>query len=328
MYWDINKSLSYNALFNFIIGNRGGGKSYGAKKFVINRFLKNKEQFVYIRRYKQELKKIKQFFNDVSNEFPETEFKVKGNTLLINNEIAGYAIPLSTSKIEKSTPFPDVTTIIFDEFILDKGTYRYLQDEITCFLDCYETIARSRDNVRCYFLANAISMTNPYFLYFNVKLPFGKTIQCKNDILIELVQNSEFIENKKKTRFAKIIQNTDYANYSIENTFLRDDYTFVEKKTGKCNFYFALKFNGVIYGVWINYQIGKIYVSYDYDINSINIFAITKDDHEPNTLMLESLRTTRLFKTFLNNYRLGNVYCENINIKNTLYDIIKLAGIR
>ena len=59
MYWDINKSLSYNALFNFIVGNRGAGKTYGSKKYVINRFLKYGEQFVYIRRFKDELKKIK-----------------------------------------------------------------------------------------------------------------------------------------------------------------------------------------------------------------------------------------------------------------------------
>lgn len=57
MYWDINKSLSYNALFNFIIGARGVGKSYGAKKLAIQNFLKKGKQFVYVRRYKEELKK-------------------------------------------------------------------------------------------------------------------------------------------------------------------------------------------------------------------------------------------------------------------------------
>ena len=60
MFWDINKSVSRNCLFNFIVGNRGAGKTYGAKKYVINRFLKTGEQFVYIRRYKEELKKIKE----------------------------------------------------------------------------------------------------------------------------------------------------------------------------------------------------------------------------------------------------------------------------
>ena len=51
MFYDYNKVLSYNAMFNFIIGERGVGKTFGAKKFCINRFLKYGEQFVYIRRY-------------------------------------------------------------------------------------------------------------------------------------------------------------------------------------------------------------------------------------------------------------------------------------
>ena len=40
MYYNYNKIRSYNALFNFIISNRGGGKSYGAKEMVIKNFLK------------------------------------------------------------------------------------------------------------------------------------------------------------------------------------------------------------------------------------------------------------------------------------------------
>ena len=32
MYYDYNKVLSYNAFFNFIIGERGVGKTYGWKK--------------------------------------------------------------------------------------------------------------------------------------------------------------------------------------------------------------------------------------------------------------------------------------------------------
>ena len=35
IFWDIGRTLTYNALFNFIVGNRGGGKSYGAKKGVL-----------------------------------------------------------------------------------------------------------------------------------------------------------------------------------------------------------------------------------------------------------------------------------------------------
>ena len=62
MYYDYDKISSYNATFNMIITNRGFGKTYGAKKRAINKFLKKGEQFIYVRRYKSELKKVKDKF--------------------------------------------------------------------------------------------------------------------------------------------------------------------------------------------------------------------------------------------------------------------------
>ena len=47
----------------------------------------------------------------------------------------------TTASILKSDAFPDVKLIIFDEFIIDnRGTYHYLKDEVTKFLDLYETV--------------------------------------------------------------------------------------------------------------------------------------------------------------------------------------------
>ena len=126
VFYDGYKTLTYNALFNFIIGNRGSGKTYWAKRWAINDFIKKGEQFIYLRRYKTELRTIKNFFADISEEFPGVDFTVKGNDLLIDGEKAGEAMALSTSKIMKSNSYPKVTKIIFDEFIIDKGVYSYL----------------------------------------------------------------------------------------------------------------------------------------------------------------------------------------------------------
>ena len=83
MYYDYNKILSYNAFINILIGERGVGKTYGASKMVINKFLKKGEQFAYIRRYKPELKKaVPQFFEALqnNNEFQGHNFSTKSNT--------------------------------------------------------------------------------------------------------------------------------------------------------------------------------------------------------------------------------------------------------
>ena len=82
-YYDYDKISSYNATFNMIITNRGFGKTYGAKKRAINKFLKKGEQFIYVRRYKSELKKVKdKFFEKIKKEFEGHKFEIKGFTVV------------------------------------------------------------------------------------------------------------------------------------------------------------------------------------------------------------------------------------------------------
>lgn len=327
MYWNINEPLTYNALYNFIVGNRGSGKSYGTKEFCIKRFLKNKEQFVYVRRFKTELKKLNTFFNDIHEAFDGVKFDVKGKTFWINDELAGYAIALSTAKVEKSNAYPQVKTIMFDEFILDRGFHKYIPDEVTSFLELYETIARMREGVRVIFLANAISWTNPYFLYFNVQPPVkGKTIWCKNDLLVQLVADSEFIANKKKTRFAKVIAGTEYANYSIDNIMLRDSNTFVTAapKTGK--YLFTIKSGGKFYGVWFAIDCSILFISEKFDPSCKLIYVTIMDDHTPNTMLLKSIAKSENMKTLEKSFKRGLVYFDSIKTKNIIMETLKYLG--
>lgn len=322
MWYNINNTRSRNCLFNFVIGNRGGGKTYGFKEWAIKDFLKSSRQFIYVRRYRQEFKKISTFFDDIKGAFPEQKFEVKGLSFLIDGKTAGFALALSTAKVQKSTSFPKVNKICFDEFILDKGVYHYLPDEVTAFLELYETIARMRD-VPVFFLSNAITVTNPYFMYFDVGLPYGKKVSCKDDILIELVQDAEYIETKSQTRFAKIVEGTQYGNYAIENQFLRDNKNFVQKKTPGSEYYFTFLYNGDQYGVWVDYTAGVMTVSENVDPSCLRKFALTTDDHRPNTLFLKNRYQQPHFKNFVDQYKLGNVRFESINIKNICYQIIK-----
>ena len=45
IFWDMRRTMSYNRFLNFIVGNRGGGKTYGFKKMAIERFMNGKGQF-------------------------------------------------------------------------------------------------------------------------------------------------------------------------------------------------------------------------------------------------------------------------------------------
>ena len=57
-YWDIPRTASHNCLFNFILGIRGAGKTYGMLKYLIERNIKYGYNFLYLRRSEEELKKI------------------------------------------------------------------------------------------------------------------------------------------------------------------------------------------------------------------------------------------------------------------------------
>lgn len=332
IFYNGNRTLTHNCLFNFIVGSRGAGKTFWFKKWAIEDFIKNENQFVYVRRYEKETKKSrKTFFDDIRFLFPDHELKVRGNEFYIDDKLAGYCIVLSTAKIEKSVSYPFVNKIGFDEFLIEQGHYRYLPDEVGAFLNLYETIARPGSghcDVTVFFMANAITWTNPYFLYFNVKQPTkidknGKLIWKNGEILIELTAGEGFIEAKKKTRFGSIIDGTAYGDYSINNQFLLDDTTFIEKKSPEARYYFTFKYKGNEFGVWADFIDGKMWVSKSVDPSYRLIFSVTMKDHEPNTMFLKNLSRAGHFKTFIDAYKMGCVYFEDINIKNITYEVIK-----
>ena len=341
-FYNPYKTLSYNALFNFIIGNRGGGKTFAFKYYAINDFIKTGKQFIYLRRYENELKTLKTFFTDIAQFFPDYELSVKGKTLFINGDIAGYAHALSTSKIQKSSTFPNVNKIGFDEFIIDKGVYHYLPNEIEYFLEFYETIARTRE-LKVFFMANAITQTNPYFLYFNIELPYNKNVQAfynngkgkfskrktqdNPDILIELVNNPDYIAMKANTRFGKLVCGTKYFDYAINNDFLRDSKDFISKKTESSIHKFTINFMQYKIGVWVDYNSGVYYLSNDIDPYSQISYAFTTNEHKTNTLLISSIKKSALLYPFFENFKIGNVRFESVDVKNIFYELIKIVNI-
>lgn len=328
MWYDIGKTLTYNCLFNFIIGNRGCGKTYATKKRAIKQFLEKGYQFVYLRRYKEELDETAEsYFNDIilNNEFPDTVIEYRGGQYFINDQLAGYAMALTKAKDYKSISYPLVYLIIFDEFLIeDNGYARYLKNEVKQFLNFYMSIDRYRGCI-VFFLANSVSMINPYTLYWNLTLPYGSNICRKGDVLLQLVQDEEFIKERKQTRFGKLIAGTDFEQYAIENKFIQDSKTFIMKKTEKAQYYMTFIYQGEQYGVWVDYHEGKFFVSNNVDPSCKIVYSITVQDHNPNTLLLSQINKAVFFKKFIENYKLGNVYFENQKIKNIVYEVIKLC---
>ena len=326
IYYNYDRIISYDALLNMLIGERGVGKTYGASKLVIKDFIKRKRQFVYLRRYKTELaKSSKKFFSALisNNEFPDHQLEVKGNTFYIDEELAGYSMTLSTAQQLKGTNFSNVHYIIFDEFLIEEGQGHYLKNEVLSFLGLIESVARMHD-IKVFMLANAVSEINPYFLFFDLTLPYNNDIKLFKDnlILLQYMKNEAYREAKKQTKFGRLISGTDYEDYAVNNKFYDENKNFIEHKTGNSKFSFSFIYKGNILGVWIDFDNGKMYVSNDYIDNGLT-FATTTEDHSPNTMLFSIAKKYNCWNMFIQNYKLGNVYFENVKIKNISKDVLK-----
>lgn len=334
MWWNRQLLLSHNKILNFVLSNRGGGKTFDMTVWTINDFKKTGAQCVWVRRYKSELSNNgdgnpgilddNAFFKGVINEglFPNDKLEIKGNMGYINDKPAIYFVALSTSRQLKSMNFPDVNKIIFDEFIIDTGRITYLKNEVETFLDLFETVARLRDNVRAVLLANSITVVNPYFEYFKIKLNEGQRFTVKGEICVEIFADADFIRKKKQTRFGKLTEGTRYGDYAIENKWLLDNDTFVEEKTPKAEFMVGMKYNGTMYGFWVDYTAGKIFVNRQYDPSSYSLYCLNKDDHEANLLLIKSLNDSKRVQRIVFAFRNGLLRFSDMTVKNQFYEFI------
>lgn len=323
MWFDLKRVLTYNTLFNFIIGNRGSGKTFSFKKWAVDDFLNNGNQFIYLRRYKTELKGL-HFFDQISGEYPNVKFEDKGSNLFINKKLAGYALPLSTAITIKSKSFEDVNKMCFDEFMIEEGNYRYLPNEVQAFLDFYETCNRlrmdGRKDITVFFLSNAISLYNPYFTYFNIKFQKGKNTFRKGDLYAEVYLNEEYVKEKQKSRFGRLIAGTEYEEYAVLNSFYLDDDKLIFKKTAESYCWSVFTIDGKDYGVWVDYKIGKMFISTDVDPYCNRRYCFSGTDHSVNTMLIKG--HSPVIKMFSDNYKMGNVYFESMEVKKSTWDMV------
>lgn len=346
IYYDIGRLLSYSELYKIAVGQRGNGKTFQAKLQGVKKFLKNGYQFMYVRRYKTEHKNIKKFFDDLVIEnnkriakgktpfFPkDTKFEVVGSwkdgsgVFKINDKVAGYWVTLSIQLTFKSTPFPLVTMLVFDEFLIKKGTYHYLAEEVSDFEDLVETVFRDRDGpeiVGAIMLSNKISWYNPYFLAWKIN-PFNTEFYRNKErqIVIQQCASEEFKAHKYSTRLGQHLQNTKYGNYSIENESLEELSSFVEKMPAAAKPFFNVRYMGVTYGFWLDTKENKAYFSNKFDPFCKFEFALTTSDHSLNTYYLKNKKNCQLsyFSWF---YEQGRLFADSNTVDPVLQEILKI----
>lgn len=172
-----------DALYNIIYGERSNGKTTalqlkGLKSFIESGYI---NQFAIVRRWNEDFtgKRGQQMFDgavktdDFKKILKGTEWtdiyyfssrwylcRYEDDKRIVQETPFAYGFALSAMEHDKSTSYPNVTLIVFDEFIARTS---YLPDEFILFMNVCSTIIRQRDNVKIYMLGNSVNKYCPYF---------------------------------------------------------------------------------------------------------------------------------------------------------------------
>lgn len=339
-WWKPTRILSYNCLFNFIVGNRGCGKGFGMTEMIIRKAIYEGKQFVHLRRTEVELKKAKdKFFDDMIDKgvFPGYSFRCRGDEyqcIELNPETnepydegewqtIGYPVYLSGARTQKSIPMPKVWIIWFDEFILpDKKMHQYLDDEVNMFLRLYDTIARMRDVIVC-FVGNAESIINPYFVYFNLRIPYNTDIcRIKEDIAFEMVDNPEFREARRNTRFGKLIDGTEYGEYAIDNSFGIEKFTDIVKLDRTAKYLFNINYNGTILAIYRSDANQQMIISLKADKTYPVQLDLTDSKGKINKLLISQRRQNYYLNALFQAFIRGFLFYESLKVKQIMEPVL------
>lgn len=182
-FWNIKNILSKYCIYNIVYGERSNGKTYGCLQYGLEEYFSHKSEIAIIRRMEEDFrgKRANQLFAPlIENHVIERLSKGKYNSIKYYSQrwylqyIApkkedcyvdefpfAYAFALTSMEHDKSSSYPNVRTVIFDEFITRN---LYLNDEFITFQNTLSTIIRNRDDVIIFMLGNSVNKYGcPYF---------------------------------------------------------------------------------------------------------------------------------------------------------------------
>lgn len=171
-----------DAYYYMAFGERSNGKTYSALDYCLERYFKHGEQFAYIRRFGEDVKpkNLKTLLaahvengrisalsggkyslvNYTSGRFVAYSYDEETGKTDNDQQPMGYAFDLNAMEHHKSTSYPKVTTVVFDEFLSRQG---YLNNEFILFMNTLSTIIRDRRDVNIFMIGNTVNKFCPYF---------------------------------------------------------------------------------------------------------------------------------------------------------------------
>ena len=302
VYYNANKVYSYNMFYNLILGGRGIGKTTTFLIKLLQRAIKTGKQFIYLRRYKSE---VVEFLDKGGCDYimDGLIYKKSGKStykIIYENKVLGYIMILSMARTYKSSQYPNVETIFYDEAICNNtNTYKYLTNEVTTFFEFVGTIFRLRTDTRIIMTGNNEQFFNPYFAFFGVPIFDKVYIDKERGIYCELAKHSENLQKlEQETPLYKLINSTNYGQYYYENKVLDNRTINISTKPSNSHLYFRLLINNNTINVYTYMDKGelKLYCERKDKIIDDSIAYPIIEDNVINYYYLELFK--KKFKTF------------------------------
>lgn len=188
-YWRADRILKEHANYNMIIGERSNGKTYGCLDWCLKDYFETGHQLAVIRRWDNDFKSQqgKSMFralvkNGLVKKYSGgkydniifrrgawyiVKYDAKLDKYIGEDEPFAISFSLNAAEHYKSSSYPDIYNILFDEFIASR---QYLEDEFVIFMNLISTIVRDRDpdELKIFMCANTINKYNPYFIEMGI----------------------------------------------------------------------------------------------------------------------------------------------------------------
>lgn len=186
-YYDRSEIVSKHCQYNVIFGERSNGKSYQIEDLIVQNYVKTGKQGGIIRRQREDIQGYNArttFDGLVQNGLGENKiaeytggkwtavtFQMgawylstpdmnKPGKMITDEKPMCYAFALSSMEHYKSTSYPNITTVLFDEMLTRMG---YLNNEFVLFMNMLSTIIRDRNDVTIFMVGNTVNKDCIYF---------------------------------------------------------------------------------------------------------------------------------------------------------------------
>lgn len=187
-FYELDRILERDSLYNFIIGERSNGKTTALLRHMIKTYYETGLRGIIIRQMEEDVKGFKSaaLFAAVNNEgmveeLTNGEFHVvkaynrqfflgrenEDGVVTYEKEPFAHIVALSQSVHFKSISFPNVGVIMFDEFI--RQDRQMLSDELNLFINFISTIVRHVKRAQVFLIANTVSWNSPYFEAMDIR---------------------------------------------------------------------------------------------------------------------------------------------------------------